>query len=156
MGLYDTVYVDPSVAKVFNVDGSKLHGPYLEFQTKDFHCVMEEYVLKFAMDGEARLFLVDPPDANKFVLYTDEEIQENNDSLDPENWLTPMFTLKKGTGYFPEEALAIENRNHRSMGELPHQHLTMRDYDHKTEKFTEYDLKFTDGVLERLVLKSEL
>lgn len=151
MGMFDEVYVDPSVAKIYDIKHGNIDGPYQVFQTKAFYNAMEKYVLKFASDGKARLFIVDHPDKELAVPYTQEEIDEFN-----KNKAKFQLPLELGDTYFKEEHLAVENRNHRGMGELPHQYVEMGVFKSRTREAVDYNLKFTDGILVDVTCRIEI
>lgn len=163
MGLFDTIHTDASV--VIHCDcGARLE----EFQTKSLDSAMENYVLKSVIGADGiyeptRLYLLDEPDEKYWVLYTDEEMAEYDRRIadaegEGKNAFGTFFAkiAKERGGAFAAEAFLPENRRHRSMGELPHQHVRMYTPCTDCDRWVDVDMKFTDGVVKAMHVKAEL
>jgi hypothetical protein len=148
--MYDTIYIDDKIIDFLN-KFFPLEDPLpkdIDWQTKDLENYMYSYYLKAVEGDTVKLYRLDPPNKNDAISapfwreYTDEEIIERCNK--PESLFN--LHLEKGDGEFSNDAFRAQNRNHRDMGELPHQ--IIRVYTGSGVKsWYELLLKFTDGFL---------
>jgi hypothetical protein len=148
MGMFDTVYLAPSVAQALDLKCKACGKLFESAQTKSLECNLEDYYL-VDVEGATRLRKLDEPSDKRFWHeYTDEEIQQRNSSK------LCFEKVSKGDGHYTEEANLPENRRARDMGELPHGYVELHTYcrcddekDTGLATWEERTLKFTDGVM---------
>lgn len=148
MGMFDTVYLAPSVAQALDLKCKACGQLYDTAQTKSLDCNLEDYYL--VDEGGVRLRKLDEPSDKRFWHeYTDEEIQQRNSSR-----FSFGVKVARGDGYYTEEANLPENRVARSMGDLPHGFVELHTYCRCDDlsgtglaTWEDRNLKFTDGVM---------
>jgi hypothetical protein len=154
MGMFDEIHVEPRVIGEYKIECPHCKETPLDavFQTKDMDCLMEHYYLKIGdrLDT-AKLYYLDRPtdksNPDLWYKYTDKEIEEHNENS---NCMSILSQLKKGDGYWLKKAWWPSQRNHRDMGELPHQWIEMYAGCKRCHGDITVFCKFTDGHLEEV------
>ena len=112
---------------------------------------MQDYWLTVNNDGDIKLYELDSPNDLKYWKeYTQEEIDQSiKTAADKGSWYE-ILVKKPGDGYFTKEGYKPENRQHRDLGEFPHQWIEIYtgclSCDSRTDIMLR--LKFTDGIVE--------